>query len=91
MRTLQSCLLFGLACVLLLVGASACGKGARQLAVPEPSAIGQVSIETEQPTSTGEVAWPSALPVDKLQPWEEVDAQGFVIPVSYTHLTLPTN
>ena len=42
--------------VLLLVSASACGKGARQLAVPEPSAIGQVSMETEQPTSTGEGA-----------------------------------
>lgn len=33
------------------------------------------TVQEPEPT-----AWPSALPVDQLQPWEELDEAGFVIP-----------
>ena len=47
---------------------SACG--AKPVAIPDAgSGLGEATA-----------TWPAALPADCLQPWEELDAQGYVVP-----------
>ena len=68
--------------VLVLLGVllGACGhRSRRALVQPDMPASTQAALGFETTVPTG-ISWPSALPVDKLQPWEEVDAQGYVIP-----------
>jgi len=63
---------------LLILGLLACGQGSRR--VPTISSIGAqqagAPVAVEQP----QVTWPGTLPEDQLQPWEELDADGFVVP-----------
>ena len=71
-------LLFGLI-ICLALGAiivlfAACGQGARQL--PTLSVVTPQQTANEQPA----VTWPDGLPEDQLQPWETMDANGYVIP-----------
>jgi len=81
MKTINSVLLCSLSCALVLLSASACGRGTRQLAVPGPSAIQQSLSPAAQSAATpDDVTWPTSLPADRLQPWEKLDADGFVIP-----------
>jgi len=52
----------------------ACGRGDRALVIPGPSDKPD-SASVAQPV----VTWPSALPVDALQPWERVDGAGRIV------------
>ena len=66
--------LTAIASAVLLLGA--CGQGERRLAA--------LNLPTSAPATalTGglQVDWPTALPVDALQPWETVDLAGHVVP-----------
>ncbi len=66
---------------LLFLGLLACGHGQRAVMTPQmenPSA----PISPPSVTETPAVEWPRMLPEDAVQPWEEVDANGYVIPPS---------
>jgi len=71
-------LLFGviicLALGAIIVLFAACGQGSRQL--PTLSVVTPQQTVNEQPA----VTWPAGLPEDKAQPWEELDADGCVVP-----------
>jgi len=72
-RYLQS--LAALVAVLaVVVFLTACGQGSRH--IPTLSVALQPQASAEQ----AQVMWPSGLPEDKLQPWEEMDANGYVVP-----------
>ena len=62
----------------LILGLLACGQGSRR--VPVMSGIGAqqagAPVAVEQPAIT----WPEGLPEDTAQPWEELDADGNVVP-----------
>ena len=53
-----------------------CGRGSRNLQIDFPRAYDENEITTAQ----GEASFPTALPVDRVQPWEELDENGYVIP-----------
>ena len=61
----------------LFLGLLACGQGSRH--VPTISSIGSQHA-AESATMEQQVTWPGALPEDQLQPWEELDADGNVMP-----------
>jgi len=63
---------------LLFLGLLACGHGKRAVMTPQ---LGSPAVEQSTPSATDSpaVEWPQALPADGVQPWEEVDANGFVI------------
>jgi len=55
----------------------ACGQGSKR--VPTPATIG--TQQTVAPAAVEQqVTWPAGLPEDQLQPWETMDANGYVIP-----------
>jgi len=62
---------------LLLLGLLACGQGSRRvptmLSVGAQQAAAPAAVEQQ-------VTWPEGLPEDKAQPWEELDADGYVVP-----------
>jgi len=64
--------------IVLLV---ACGHGARHMPALSDTGTQQAgeSVAVEQ-----QVTWPAGLPEDRLQPWEELDANGYVIPLKST-------
>ncbi len=55
----------------------ACGQGSKR--VPTLSTIGTQQV-AEPVAMEQQVTWPGTLPEDKAQPWEELDADGRVIP-----------
>jgi len=71
-------ILFGVAITLVLITLISCGQASRRvptISTVEPQeAVEPVAVEQL------EVTWPTGLPEDKVQPWEEVDAEGYVIP-----------
>jgi len=62
---------------LLLLGLLACGQGSRRvptmLSVGAQQAAAPAAVEQQ-------VTWPEGLPEDRAQPWEELDANGCVVP-----------
>jgi len=56
---------------------AACGQGSKR--VPTISTIGTQQA-AELPVMQQQVRWPEGLPEDSVQPWEELDANGYVMP-----------
>lgn len=78
--------------VICLVAVSCTG------AAPNPTAVGLAggALEppnqenSDSPTTLG--AWPSALPTDSLQPWEELNSDGYAVPAeAWTHASSSLN
>jgi len=63
--------------VTIIILLAACGQGSRR--VPTMSSIGTQQAG-EPAAMEQQVTWPGTLPDDKAQPWEELDANGNVIP-----------
>jgi len=66
-----------LALITIIALLAACGHGARHMPALSDTGTQQAgeSVAVEQ-----QVTWPAGLPEDRLQPWEELDADGFVVP-----------
>jgi hypothetical protein len=61
----------------LFLGLLACGQGSKR--VPTLSSLGTQQA-AEPAAMEQQVTWPAGLPEDRLQPWEELDANGYVVP-----------
>jgi hypothetical protein len=57
---------------------AACGQGSRH--VPTLTSVGTQQAGEPATMEQPAVTWPGALPEDKVQPWEELDATGNVVP-----------
>ncbi len=61
----------------LLLGLLACGQGSKRV----PTILGVGSQQAVEPVAMEQqITWPSGLPEDQLQPWEELDANGHIVP-----------
>jgi len=70
-------ILRAIALTLVLITLISCGQGSRR--VPTISAIGTQQA-VEPAAVEQQVTWPAGLPEDSVQPWEELDANGNVVP-----------
>ncbi|MCB1188404.1 PKD domain-containing protein [bacterium] len=64
----------------MLLGIASLSCGGKQQCL-EPAT--ETALQTGQPLE-GIPGWPSALPIDKVQPWEQLDGNGQVIPAQRT-------
>ncbi len=64
--------------VVLFLGLLACGQGSKR--VPTLAGVGSQQAGAPATAEQPQVTWPQGLPEDRAYPWEEVDANGKIVP-----------